>query len=235
MDDQSYLDKKYFIDDKVYNCPFCKRNNVAFRILRNYIFDWNNNKKCNVIFVKCESCEKESLHLSYDENICLHDYSGHLFFNTDIDIDSKIFYSKPTSFFVIDNRIPGIIRELISEAEGCLKMDFLTGSSACMRKAIYELLIHEKITGNYYEEKIKFLKLKFPNSDPELFDILSHIQEMTSDKIHEQSWDEWDSNNLHILIETLKTILYEIYVLPKEREERARQIKDLRQKSTAKK
>ena len=58
-------------------------------------------------------------------------------FSDEIDIDSSIFYSVPTSYFVIDKRIPKIIRDLITEADGSLKMNFLTGSSACMRKAIY--------------------------------------------------------------------------------------------------
>ena len=94
-------------------------------------------------------------------------------------------------------------------------MDFLTGASACMRKAIYELLAHEKISGEHYEDRIKDLKAKYAKSDPTYFDILAQIQEMTSDKVHEQSWDKWDSKNLTLIIETLKTTLYDIYVTPK--------------------
>ncbi|MGH7909556.1 MAG: hypothetical protein ACRENW_06890, partial [Thermodesulfobacteriota bacterium] len=123
-----------------------------------------------------------------------------------------------------------IIRELITESEGCLKMNFLTGASACMRKASYELLIFEKAEGNDYESKIKFLKKKYPDSDPILFDILAHIQDMTSDKIHEQSWDEWDSHYLKLVIETLKTVLHDIYVLPKVKTERSKFIQQLREK-----
>ncbi len=44
------------------------------------------------------------------------------------ELDEHIFFSVPTSFFVIDERIPRIIRELITEAEGCVKMNFLTGA-----------------------------------------------------------------------------------------------------------
>ncbi len=74
----------------------------------------------------------------------------------------KVFYSVPTSFFVMDARIPGIVRELITEAEGCLKMDFLTGASSCARKAIYELLVIERAEGADYETRIKSLKPKYP-------------------------------------------------------------------------
>jgi hypothetical protein len=174
------------------------------------------------------------MHLSFEE-ITDHGQGGRnwpLLMKAGIDLDSKIFYSVPTSFFVLDSRIPGVLRELIMEAEGCLKMNFLTGASACMRKAIYELLVFEKVEGDHYEDRIKQLKTKYPVSDPELFDILGHIQDMTSDKVHEQSWDKWDSKYLALIIETLKTVLYDIYVLPDQKQQRSRQIRELRQAVT---
>src|SRR3989339_1995279 len=54
------------------------------------------------------------------------------------DIDDNIILHIPTSFFTIDNRIPKKLRELINEAEKCVKNNCLTGSSACIRKTIYE-------------------------------------------------------------------------------------------------
>lgn len=237
MDDKSYLDRKYFIDTKVYNCPFCNRNNVRYTLLYERQFDWNSEKTCYTYFVQCSSCDHASMHLSYEEIATFHHATprGFWAFNDGIDLDSFIFYSVPTSFFVIDNRIPKIIRELITEAEGCLKMNFMTGASACMRKAIYELLVLESVDGKYYEDRIKALKEKYPSSDPELFDIMGHIQQMTSDKIHEQSWDKWDSNNLRLIIETLKTVLYDIYVSPKIKAERSSLIKQLRESVSKKK
>lgn len=239
MEDKSYLDRKYFIDPIVYNCPFCNRNNVQYLLVYRVIFDWSNEKKCFVYFVECSSCSKQSMHLSYDDisdfDIKYHMMNYQPHFNSDIDIDEHIFYSTPTSFFALDNRIPSVIRELITESEGCLKMNFLTGASACMRKAIYELLVIEKASGEHYEERIKTLKDKYPKSDPTLFDILSQIQEMTSDKIHEQSWEQWNSKMLRLIIETLKTVLYDIYVTPKIKQERSTFIKQLRENFSAKK
>lgn len=232
MSDMSYLDKKYFIDENVYNCPFCNRNNVEYKILHsNKIFDWTNEKKCYVYFVMCSSCKKESMHLSFDNIIELTDrgHNPRFTFLKNIDIDSKLFYSVPTTFFVLDDRIPHILRELISEAEGCMKMNYLTGASACIRKSIYELLILEEMTADNYDEKIKSLKKKYSDSDPSLFDILGHIQQMTSDKIHEQSWDKWDSKYLKLIIETLKTVLFDIYVMPKIKKERSNFIQKLRE------
>jgi len=223
MADQSHLDRKYFIDPEVYNCPFCNRNHVRYSLEKTFEFDWAENKKCYGYLTQCDSCGKTSMHLSFTE--IYDDNEGK--FVANIDIDSYIFYSVPTSFFVIDNRIPGFIRELITEAEGCLKMNYLTGASACARKSIYELLIKEKAEGQDYENKIKWLKKKYPLTDPALFDILAHIQDMTSDKIHEQSWPKWNSGNLKLIIETVKTVLYEIYVLPKVKETRSQHIQKL--------
>ncbi|MFC1954475.1 hypothetical protein ACFLVZ_01465 [Chloroflexota bacterium] len=235
MEDKSALDNKYFVDHISYNCPFCNRNHVVYVNRKDFKFDWGNDKECFAYLIECTSCKKVSLHLSF-ENII---YPNQIFsvvtypnfprFQQDIEIDSKIFYSQPTSFFVIDKRIPAIIRELITEAEGSLKMNYLTGASACIRKAIYELLIIEKAEGEHYEERIKFLKSKYPDSDPKLFDILAQIQDMTSDKIHEQSWDKWDSPNLKLISETLKTVLFDIYVLPEIKKERSLQIERLQE------
>ncbi|HHT9105232.1 MAG TPA: hypothetical protein ACFYD7_05095 [Candidatus Wujingus californicus] len=106
-------------------------------------------------------------------------------------------------------------------------MNFITGASACTRKAIYELTIKEEAEGQNYEEKIKFLKNKFPQIDGTLFDILCHIKDMTSDKVHEQSWEKWDSKHLTLFIETLKAILHEIYVVPDEKKKRSEHITGL--------
>lgn len=234
MSDQSHLDRKYFIDKEVYNCPFCNRRNVKYEMWDYLTFDWTNDKECRVHLVRCSSCEKVSMHLSYEE---ISGFKHHASvgrevreFKDGIDIDSKIFYSVPTSFFVIDNRVPKILRELMTEAEQCLKMNLLTGASACLRKAIYELLVIEKADGANYETRIKSLKAKYTQSDADLFDILAQIQDMTSDKIHEQSWDKWDSNKLKLIIETLKAVLYDIYVLPKQKEDRSIAVKKLRER-----
>ena len=175
------------------------------------------------------------MHLSYDE-IAQRNLSnagmGYWYVDRDIDdIDSRLFYSVPTSFFTIDTRVPKVIRELITEAEGCLKMNNLTGASACMRKSIYELLVHEEVPDDdSYEIRIKSLKNKYPSIDQQLFDILSHIQQMTSDKVHEQSWDKWDSPNIKLILAVMKEILREIYVVPQDIRQRLGKIQQLREK-----
>lgn len=231
-DDQSHLDLQYFVDSRKYNCPFCNRRHVSYRLTTfQHSFDWTAGKKCYVYLVQCESCSHTSMHLSF-EKLPLQDtnYSNAYYFATNIDdLDSQFFYSVPSSFFVMDDRIPKAIRELITEAESCKKMNFLTGASACARKAIYELLVKEKAVGDSYEDKIKSLKDKFSSVDEELFDVLGHIQSMTSDKVHEQSWPKWDAKNLTLIIETLKAVLHEVYVVPEEKKGRAAKIQQLLQ------
>ena len=240
MQDQSELDKKYFIDETVYNCPFCNRRNVEYLVKGSNDFKWSEKKTCFIYLVKCSSCKKLSMHLSYESILntsqLVHIHGENVFrFSRGIDIDSYIFYSVPTSFFVVDSRIPRILRELLTEADGCLKLNYLTGASACARKAIYELLVLEKAEGANYESRIKALKKKHTESDPTYFEILSHIQDMTSDKVHEQSWDKWDSHYLKLILETLKSILYDIYVSPELKKERKLEIEKLRESVASRK
>lgn len=229
MTDLSHLDKNYFIDEKVYNCPFCKRNNVFYAIKDSFEFNWTETKKCYGYIIECFSCNKHSMHLTFKRiKISVLGNGYRRFdFKRDVDIDSKFFYSVPISHFALDNRIPQIIRELITEADGCLKMNYLTGASACIRKAIYEMTVIEKAEGEDYEKRIKFLKKNHPEVDPSHFDILAHIKDMTSDKVHEQSWDKWNSKALRLIIETLRTILDEMYVSPKVKAEKKKAIEGL--------
>lgn len=230
--DLSHLDKKYFIDAHIYNCPFCKRNNVSYSMKDHFEFHWGEHKICHGYIVQCDSenCEKTSMHLSFRElrefDLRYHEYYKDKFMDG-LDIDAALFFSQPTSYFILDNRIPEKVRELVYEAENSRKSNYLVGASACLRKAVYELLEHEKSivkntkTGHAnYQESIKILKGKFPAVAPELFDALGHIQEMTSDNVHEESWEAWDSPKLRFIIELAKATLHEMYVVPEERKER---------------
>ncbi len=225
MPDQSELDKKYFIDEYVYNCPFCNRKNVTYCIEHLYRFDWSDSEDCWVYFVNCGSCSKKSIHLSHEQ---IHGDSPIRPYFKGSDIDSGIFYSHPTSFFIIDKRIPRVIRDLFSEAEGCLKMGYLTGASVCARKIIYEIASREKTEGQYYDERIKSLKKKFPDVDPSYFDTLTAIQEATSDNVHEDSFDGWSGKHLKLILETINRILYDVYVTPKIKKDNRQRILDLK-------
>ena len=209
MPDQSHLDQRYFIDDKVYNCPFCNRRHVSYSVLKIVRFHWTDGKECRAFFVMCDSCHKTSMHLTFTDILkTLSNFDGSVI------IDNELFYSVPTSFFVTDERVPHVLRVLLTEAEGCLKSNFLTGASACARKIIYELAQIENSTGNSYSEQIKSLKSVHPEVDSAYFDTLLTIQQVTSSKVHENSHDGWEAKHLRVILAALSEILYELYVIP---------------------
>jgi hypothetical protein len=106
-------------------------------------------------------------------------------------------------------------------------MNFLVGASACLRKALYELLEKEQSwvelpNGRIdYRESMIALKGKFPNVPPEYFDALGNIQQMSSDNVREGSWHAWNSERLRTLLELIKNVLHEMYVVPLEQKARA--------------
>ncbi|MDP3181946.1 MAG: hypothetical protein Q8M54_03890 [Desulfobaccales bacterium] len=229
MPDMSYLDSKYFIDEYVFNCPFCNRRNVAYTVRHLDMFDWTEDKKCYIYLAECQSCDKVSMHLTF-ENIQTNPISGyHRHFIIGENLDEKFFYSVPTSFFSLDKRIPRVLRELMTEAEGCLKSNFLTGASVCARKLVYELAILEGAEGTDYESRLKSLKGKRPDVEPEYFDTLLTIQQVTSDKVHELSYDGWHSRHLRVILATLTEIFNTMYVIPKLRAEKRQSIIKLKE------
>lgn len=238
--DDSYLDNKYFIDKYVYNCPFCNRRNVSY-FLSNipHSFDWTPEKKCYVYFVVCNSCNHESMHLSFEKiNVTyLDENEKYQFINIakDKELDDKFFYSVPTSFFSLDKRIPKTLRELITEAEGCLKSNFLTGASACARKIVYELAILQKAEGINYDERVKSLKKIRSDIEEDYFDTLLTIQQITSEKVHEQSYDGWQAKHLRLILSTLVELLNIIYVIPEIRKEKRKSIVSLKNEILGKK
>lgn len=239
MPDQSKLDQRYFVDAHVYNCPFCNRRHVSYSVYDTTEFDWTENKRCYAYFVRCHSCDNNSMHLTFQELEV--SYIGKVKnadrwrFRIDegIDagefLDSTFFYSVPTSFFVLDERIPRVLREVLTEAQGCLKSNFLTGASACARKLVYELAVLEKAKGDTYEERIKSLKEIHPEIEPTFFDTLLTIQQVTSTKVHEQSYDGWESKHLRIILASLAEVLHELYVVPALREDRRKSIVALKE------
>jgi hypothetical protein len=240
MPDHSDLDTKYFVDDKVYNCPFCNRRHVTYSLTNVVVFDWSERKECKAFFVKCGSCSNRSMHLSFDGVSYERNSSSGLIFSAlagrdlNATLDDALFYSVPRSFFVLDERIPKILRELLTEAEGCLKSNYLTGASVCARKIVYELGSISSAAGSNYEERIKSLKDLHAEVDPAFFDTLLTIQQVTSTKVHENSYDGWEAKHLRVILASLAEVLHEIYVLPAKRADRRQAIIKLKEELTPK-
>ena len=232
MSDQSHLDECYFLESDVYNCPFCNRRHVSYSIVSFTSFDWTERKKCYVYFVRCHSCSNESMHLSFT-NIATYPKTGRrtswcFRFPSDQRPDSLFFYSVPTSFFILDQRVPHVLRELLTEAEGSLKGNFPTGASACARKIVYELTLHERADGSNYEDRIKSLKTEHPEIEQTYFDTLLTVQQVTSSKVHENAYDGWESNHLRVILASLRKVLHELYVAPALRADGRKEIEKLR-------
>ena len=235
--DQSHLDRKYFIDQSKYNCPYCNRKSITYSVIEKISFDWSNERKVFGYLVQCggDSCGRTSLHLSNHNVEVSNDMFWSLYLKNDerkavyvsakdVDIDLLFFYHQPTTFFTLDNRINEKVRTLISEAEGCAKMNYLVGASGCLRKAIYELLELEQVSktdtaGNQldYGERVKVLKSKYLTVPPEYFDALANIQGMTSEQLHEGDWKPWTQDEFKFLVEITKEVLTEVYVRPQEK------------------
>lgn len=231
MPDESFLDDRYFVDNNVYNCPFYNRRHVAYSVIAKWAFDWTEAKQCHTYLVHCHSCGKRSMHLSYTD---IETYEFQLDFRRinkrfkldakNVNIDDLFFYSVPTSFFVLDERVPRKLRELLTEAEGCLKSNFLTGASACARKIIYELAVLNEIEDENYDERIKSLKKTHNEIEQTYFDTLLTIQKVTSSKVHENSYDGWTSGHVRLILASIREVLRELYVVPALRDDRRREI-----------
>ena len=93
----------------------------------------------------------------------------------------------------------------------------------------YELAIQEGASGENYEERIKSLKKLHPEVASEFFDTLLTIQQVTSSKGHENSYDGWESRHLRIILASLAEVLHEIYVVPALRDDRRKSVLALKQ------
>ncbi len=238
----SEVESKYFIDESRYNCPFCKTRSVGYTVVGVANFDEKINNKIQALFIECLQCSKVSMHLSKKNLVFSSDknfrvLSSYSYYENTIryenkidilgdvgDIDDKIVMHIPTSFFTIDERIPTKFRNLINEAEKCISNNCVTGASACIRKVIYEFILDRSLNGNSYEEKIKSLKTEYPSLDASWIAILRHIQGITSDQVHEDSYNSFKIGDAKGYLEILKEIFNEIYVLPEERKTKANKI-----------
>ncbi len=84
------------------------------------------------------------------------------------------------AFLTVDNRAPAAVRELIIEADGCLKAGFLTGGTVCAQRAIQTLLQHESAEGASYEARLHALSQKYPSVPQSLFALCIRLGESPS-------------------------------------------------------
>ena len=161
--------------------------------------------------------------------------------NNVLSFDEVFFYHMPSSAFTIDERIPNEIREPLIEADHCLKSNFITGASACLRKAIYKLLKVNNVAvkdeqGIFIDHSKRTQQLvdKYPQIDSFLITALNKIHSLTSQEVHENEWENFSSKELHFLLASTLETLNEIYVIPAEKQKRFAQLTNLEQQAKPK-
>lgn len=235
--DKSEKDNLYFIDQHIYNCPFCRRRNVKYEVTDAIEHDTGTDNTVYAYQVTCSDCEERSLHFSL-KNLFPNGYYGtHNRFQYDGDLDDCFVAHRPAVLHTLDLEVPKNLRALIGESEEARQSNLLTGASATLRKAIYQLLsgervlvINEKTKHTDYRASIAALSKKHPSVDAELFALLAGVQELASDLVHEDSWEAWNSKQLKYLTATVREILEEIYAEPARRKRRKRSLDELRAK-----
>ena len=113
-------------------------------------------------------------------------------------------------FLTMDRRIPEAVRQLVEEADGCLNMNFGTGGSACIRRAIRKTFEIEEVESDDWGSSVQALATKHQGVAPTLFQVIELLG-AGEEPLHNDA--------LRALIATFKGILYEVYVLGEERAE----------------
>ena len=127
--------------------------------------------------------------------------------------------SRLPRFLTVDDQVPLPLRALLDEADGCLKMSFLTGAGACAERTLDLLLAEQAVAGSDRAEQILQLGKKHPAVAESFMRGLSLVTNHPS--------GAWDEARATLAIAILKAIAYEIYVLGPERKERAAYVIEL--------
>ena len=127
--------------------------------------------------------------------------------------------SRLPRFLTVDDQVPLPLRALLDEADGCLKMSFLTGAGACAERTLDLLLSEQGVAGSDRAEQILQLGKKHPAVAESFMRGLSLVTNHPS--------GAWDEPRATLAVAILKAIAYEIYVLGPERKERAAYVIEL--------
>jgi hypothetical protein len=115
-------------------------------------------------------------------------------------------------FLMLDPQISPALRAILDEADGCVRLAFLTGGGACVVRALDLLLAEQGIVETDRPRQLRELSKKHP---PIAESFLKMLLPGMND-----STGIWDAPRLTLAIALLKAIAYEIYVLGPERAER---------------
>jgi hypothetical protein len=125
------------------------------------------------------------------------------------------------AFLATDDYVPGAFRDLLTEADGCMQKGFLTGGTACARRALDLLLNVAKTEGTSYEDRLQSLGEKHGVAKM-LTSILVQCGGASAKDNATLSADV-----LQLFIVTMKAVVYELYVVGPERTNRLQYVSRL--------
>jgi hypothetical protein len=115
-------------------------------------------------------------------------------------------------FLMLDPQISPALRGILDEADGCVRLAFLTGGGACVVRALDLFLSEQGIVETDRPRQLRELSKKHPAIAESFLKMLLPVMN--------DSTGVWDAPRLTLAIALLKAIAYEIYVLGPERTER---------------
>jgi hypothetical protein len=125
------------------------------------------------------------------------------------------------TFLASNDHVPQALRDLLNEADGCLQSGFLTGGTACARRALDLLLTVAKTKGEAYEERLDSLceRHGVPKA---LTNILAQCGNASVTE-----GTKFSTEVLQLFVVTMRAVVYELYVLGPERAERLQYVSSL--------
>jgi hypothetical protein len=115
-------------------------------------------------------------------------------------------------FLTLDPQISPALRAVLDEADGCVRLAFLTGGGACVVRGLDLLLSEQGIVETDRPRQLRELGKKHPAIAESFLRLLLPVMNDAA--------GVWDAPRLTLAIALLKAIAYEIYVLGPERAER---------------
>lgn len=125
------------------------------------------------------------------------------------------------AFLATEDYMPVAFRDLLTEADGCVHSGFLTGGTACARRALDLLLSVARAEGATYQDRLQSLGEKHSISK-----MLTSIL-VQCDGASARDGATLSRNVLQLFVVTMKAVVYELYVLGPERTQRLQYVSRL--------
>lgn len=124
------------------------------------------------------------------------------------------------SFLNPHPKIPVAIRDLLVEADGCIRSGFLIGGAACARRAVEMLLTATKADGETYEARLEWVHKT--HAVPQMLTMI--VAQCGNPNVRDARLGQ---KTLELFVAAIKAVLYELYVLGPDRTERLQHIRRL--------